>query len=81
MPHLLKAEPKGIFEATTPERQRPVTDEAGTTMTAIGTSMPSPFAVAVDMTPEQQQETLRRRYGNDAMSVENLPPRTRGHHY
>ncbi len=79
MPHLLKAEPKGIFEATTLERQRPVPVEAG--MASPVMSAPSPFAVMVDQTPEQQQQTLRRRYGNDAMSVENLPPRTKGHHY
>jgi hypothetical protein len=77
--HLLKAEAKGAFSATCPERPSGKTE--GThpydmPMSIAGPQRDQPLAVAPVMTPEDRYD-----YNPRSMSVENLPPRVRGKHY
>lgn len=78
MTHLTKAEPRGLFTTTVPQRPN---RETGNDRVFMGQSE-APFAVSVDTTPDEARR-LRDTYwpGYEWPSVSNLPARTRGKHY
>ncbi len=81
MSHLTKAEPKGLFSATAPERpNRETGNEKFTGL--MPPRVEPPFAVQVDQTPDQAQRLRMAAYpALDWGDVSNLSPRTRGKHY
>lgn len=78
--HLTKAETKGLFETKVPERRSSDKTEGKSDYPMLSSPYKPevPLTVAPMMTPEDKN---REYYDRDALSVANLPPRTRGKHY
>ena len=80
MTHLTKTEPQGLFNATSP--QRPNRETGNEMRPKFAPEPPRPFAVGVDMTPDEARKLRMAGYSDyDWPSVSNLQPRKRGHHY
>ena len=82
MTHLTKAEPRGLFNTTVPERPNRETGHDTRPFLNAAPIVEPPFAVAIDTTPD---EARRLRMGNFPEytwpSVRNVNPRHRGKHY
>lgn len=76
--HLIKAETKGLFQTTVPERPSNKTEGKNQGYPVAMSKPEIPLTVAPMMTPEDKN---REYYERDALSVSNLSPRTRGKHY
>ena len=86
MAHLTKVESKNLFETSKPQGSSFLHEAGAISYDAMSVAMDAererPFAVAVDQTPEQCQQTRNANYPHyDWGSVRNLTPRKRGHHY
>lgn len=82
MTHLTKAEAHGLFTASAPPRPNRETGNEKQGIPMMMEPPKAPFAVAVDMTPDQAREVRRASWPEyDWSSVANLSPRTRGKHY
>lgn len=81
MTHLTKAQTHGLFSTSVPER--PNRETGNDKAYAIPFRQPeAPFAVGVDMTPDQARELRMAAYPRlEWGNVSNLSPRTRGKHY
>jgi hypothetical protein len=79
MTHLTRTTQHGMFSTTVAERPN---RETGNEMPFSVKQPEAPFAVGVDMTPDQSRKLARAQYPEyDWPSVSNLSPRTRGKHY
>lgn len=76
--HLGKAESKGLFTTTVPERPSNKTEGKGDYPVSVSSKPDTGLTVHPMMTPEDR---MHEYYDRDALSVSNLPPRTRGKHY
>ena len=82
MTHLVKAEPRGLFDTKVPERPNRETGNDMRPMIGPAEQAEAPLAVAVVMTPDDARRLNRANYPEYLWpSVSNLPPRTRGKHY
>lgn len=80
MTHLTKAEPKGLFNTTVPERPNRETGH-DFRLQPLGQTEP-PFAVAVDTTPDEVRRLRMAAWPEyNWPSVSPLRPRQRGKHY
>lgn len=79
MTHLTKIEAKGLFGATNPPRPN---RDSGNDHPFMAQQPEAPFAVGVDMTPDQARSLRIAGWPQyEWPAVSNLSPRTRGKHY
>ena len=79
MTHLTKAEPRGLFKTTVPQRPN---RETGHEYRFAPVPAEPPFAVAPDTTPDEARRLRQASWPEyDWPSVQNINPRHRGKHY
>jgi hypothetical protein len=79
MTHLTRTTQHGLFSTTVAERPN---RETGNDHPMPMANREPPFAVSVDMTPDECRRLRAANYPEyDWPSVSNLSPRTRGKHY
>jgi hypothetical protein len=83
MTHLTRTTQHGLFSTTVAERpNRETGNEMRDVSMSFGKQREAPFAVGVDMTPDQCRKLTSAQWPEYSWpSVSNISPRARGKHY